>query len=195
MLIAGNSGSGNTSSLLSIIYNMPDTFEEIVLVCKSKAEPLYEYLEDKSKKDGSVKITEFAKDGLPDIDKFDKETQRLLVFDDLVNEKDQKQICEALIRARKKNCSLCYLSQSYYAVPKMVRNNLTYIIIKMVSSLKNLTMILREYSLGVDKKIFKQIYDDATKDKMGFLLLDLEGDNEKRFRSNFDEYYITEQTM
>jgi hypothetical protein len=36
-----------------------------------------------------VKIMEFAKDGLPDIDKFDKETQRLLVSDDLVNEKDQ----------------------------------------------------------------------------------------------------------
>ena len=56
-------------------------------------------------------------------------------------------------------------------------------------------MIMNEYSLGIDKKMMKEIYDDATKDKMGFLLLDLEGNKEKRFRSNFDEYYITEQTM
>jgi ABC-type dipeptide/oligopeptide/nickel transport system ATPase component len=189
MLIVGNSGSGKTSTLMNLIYNMSDTFEEIIICCKSKSEPLYEYLEDKFRKDKSVKIMEFGKDGLPDIDKMDKETQRLLVFDDLVNEKDQKQICEAFIRARKKNCSLCYLSQSYYAVPKMIRNNLTYIIIKQLSSLKNLTMIMREYALGVDNKKMKEIYDDATANKMGFLMLDLEGEPSKRFRSGFDEYY------
>jgi hypothetical protein len=48
---------------------------------------------------------EFAKDGLPEIDSFNKEQQRLLIFDDLVNEKNQSMICEAFIRARKKNCS------------------------------------------------------------------------------------------
>jgi ABC-type dipeptide/oligopeptide/nickel transport system ATPase component len=193
MLIVGNSGSGKTSTLLNLIYNMSDTFEEIIIVCKSKSEPLYEYLEDKYAKDKSIKIMEF-KDGLPDIDKMNKEQQRLLVFDDLVNEKNQSMICEAFIRARKKNCSLCYLSQSYYGVPKMIRNNLTYIIIKQLSSLKNLTMIMREYSLGVDKREMKDIYDDATSDKQGFLLLDLEGDKEKRFRSGFNDYYeITEK--
>jgi ABC-type dipeptide/oligopeptide/nickel transport system ATPase component len=188
MLIVGNSGSGKTSTLLNLIYNMPDTFEEIIIVCKSKSEPLYEFLEDKYAKDKSIKIIEF-KDGLPDIDKMNKEQQRLLVFDDLVNEKNQTVICEAFIRARKKNCSLCYLSQSYYGVPKMIRANLTYIIIKQLSSLKNLTMIMREYSLGVDKKEMKDIYEDATSDKMGFLLLDLEGPKEKRFRSGLNEFY------
>ena len=195
MLICGNSGSGKTSTLMNVLLNMPGTFEEIIICCKSKAEPLYEYLEDKFKKDKSIKIMEFAKDGLPDIDKFDKETQRLLVFDDLVNEKDQKAICESFIRARKKNCSLCYLSQSYYAVPKLIRNNLTYIIIKQLSSLKNLTMIMREYSLGVDKKEMKEMYDDATSDKQGFLMLDLEGDKEKRFRSGFNDYYETTEKL
>jgi len=187
MLICGNSGSGKTSTLMNLIYSMPDTFQEVIIVCKSKSEPLYEYIEDKYK-DKSIKIMEF-KDGLPDIDKMDKQQQRLLVFDDLVNEKDQKAICEAYIRARKKNCSLCYLTQSYYAVPKLIRNNLTYIIIKQLSSLKNLTMIMNEYSLGVDKKTMKEMYDDSTKDKLGFLMLDLECDKEKRFRNGFDEYY------
>jgi GTPase SAR1 family protein len=195
MLVVGDSGSGKTSTLMNLIYNMPGTFEEIIICCKSKHEPLYEFIEDRYAKDKSIKIMEFNNDGLPDIDKTDKEKQRLLIYDDLVNEKDQKGICESFIRARKKNCSLCYLSQSYYAVPKLIRNNLTYILIKQLSSLRNLTMILREYSLGVDKKIFKQVYDDATSDKMGFLLLDLEGDKEKRFRSGFNEYYVIEEEI
>jgi GTPase SAR1 family protein len=190
MLIVGNSGSGKTSTLLNLIYNMSDTFEEIIIVCKSKSEPLYEFLEDKYSKDKSIKIIEF-KDGLPDIDGFNKEQQRLLVFDDLVNEKDQKTICEAFIRLRKKNASLCYLTQSYYAVPKLIRNNLTYIIIKQLSSLRNLTMIMREYSLGVNKTDMKEMYDDSTRDKQGFLMLDLEGDKDKIFRSGFNEYYET----
>jgi type IV secretory pathway VirB4 component len=193
MLIVGNSGSGKTSTLMNLIYNMSDTFEEIIICCKSKAEPLYEFLEDKYTKDKSVKIMEFGKEGLPDIDKFDKEKQRLLVFDDLVNEKNQKAIEEAFIRARKKNCSLAYLTQSYYAVPKLIRNNLTYIIIKQLSSLKNLTMIMREYSLGVDKKEMKEMYDDSTSDKQGFLMLDLEGDKDKRFRSGFNDFYETSE--
>ena len=192
-LIAGNSGSGKTGTVLNLIYNMPDTFEEIIICCKCKSEPLYEFLEDKYSKDKSIKIMEFAKDGLPEIDSFNKEQQRLLIFDDLVNEKNPSMICEAFIRARKKNCSLCYLTQSYYAVPRLIRANLTYIIIKQLSSLKNLTMIMREYSLGVDKKEMRDIYEDATSDKMGFMLLDLEGPKDKRFRSGLNEYYVVEE--
>ena len=36
MLICGNSGSGKTSTLMNLIYNMPGTFQEIQIVCKSK---------------------------------------------------------------------------------------------------------------------------------------------------------------
>jgi hypothetical protein len=48
---------------------------------------------------------------------------------------------------------------------------------------------MREYSLGVDKKEMRDIYEDATSDKMNFLLLDLEGPKEKRFRSGLNEFY------
>jgi hypothetical protein len=188
MLIIGSSGSGKTQTLLNLIYNMPDTFESIIITTKNKDEPLYNFLDEKYEKKG-VKVQEIDKDGLPDLDKFDKTQQHLLVMDDLVGEKNQRPMEQFFIRARKKNCSLIYISQSYYAVPKMIRNNLTYLIIKQVSSMKNLLMISREYDLGIDKKGLTQMYNDATKDKKGFLLIDLEGDPNKRFRKNFDEYY------
>jgi len=189
MLIIGSSGSGKTQTLLSLIYNMPDTFENIFITTKNKDEPLYNYLDEKLGKKG-LKITEIDNEGLPDLDKLDKTQQNLIILDDLVGEKNQKPMEQFFIRARKKNCSLCYISQSYYAVPKMIRNNLTYLIVKQVSSMKNLAMIGREYDLGMDKKVLTKMYEDATKDRQGFLLIDLDEPIQKRFRKNFDELYV-----
>lgn len=193
MIIAGNSGSGKTQTLLNLLYNMPDTFEKIFIVTKNKDEPLYNYLEDKLGKEGlTIKegITE-----LPDLDALDKEQNNLIVLDDLVNEpsKQQRPVCDYFIRARKKNCSIIYISQSFYAVPKLIRDNISYLIIKQVSSMKNLTMICRECSLGIEKQQLKKIYDDATQSKQDFLLIDLEGDKDERFRKNLDEIYCLEE--
>ena len=195
MIIVGNSGSGKTQTLLNLIYNMPDTFEKIFIVTKNKDEPLYNYLEDKLGKEG-LSIKEGISE-LPDVDSLDKEQNNLIVLDDLVNEpaKQQRPVCDYFIRARKKNCSIIYISQSFYAVPKLIRDNISYLIIKQVSSMKNLTMICRECSLGIDKKQLKEIYDDATKSKQDFLLIDLEGDKDERFRKNFDEIYVVKDIM
>jgi ABC-type dipeptide/oligopeptide/nickel transport system ATPase component len=157
LIIAGNSGSGKTQTLLNLIYNMPNTFEKIFIVTKNKDEPLYNYLEDKLGEDG-LTIKEGISE-LPDVDSLNKEENNLIVLDDLVNEplKQQRPICDFFIRARKKNASIIYISQSFYQVPKLIRDNISYLIIKQVSSMKNLTMICREFSLGIDKKQLKKI--------------------------------------
>jgi len=193
MIIAGNSGSGKTQTLLNLLYNMPNTFEKIFIVTKCKAEPLYEFLEDKLGEDG-LTIKEGISE-LPDVDSLDKTQNNLIVLDDLVNEsaKAQRPIADYFIRARKKNASIIYISQSFYAVPKLIRDNISYLIIKQVSSMKNLTMICRECSLGIDKKQLKKIYDDATQSKQDFLLIDLEGEKDERFRKNFSEIYVLDE--
>ena len=192
MLITGSSGSGKTQTLLSLLHNMPKTFEKIIITTKNKDEPLYNWLDEKFEKEGGFEIREIDKDGLPDLDKFDKECNNLLVMDDLVGEKNQKPMEAYFLRARKKGCSLVYITQSYYAVPRMIRSNLTYLIIKQVSSMRNLTMIMREYDLGIDRTQLIDMYKDATKEKAGFLMIDLEGDEGKKFRKNFDGYYDVE---
>jgi ABC-type dipeptide/oligopeptide/nickel transport system ATPase component len=193
MIIAGSSGSGKTQTLLNLLHNMPNTFEKIRIITKCKAEPIYEWLEDKMK-DFDFKIEEGI-GSLPDLDSLDKTVNNLIVLDDLVNEsaKAQRPICDYVIRCRKKNCSLIYISQSYYAVPKLIRDNINYLILKQVSSMKNLTMIMRECSLGIDKKQLKEIYEDATKDKQTFLLLDLEGPKDQTFRCGLDQIYDVNQ--
>jgi ABC-type dipeptide/oligopeptide/nickel transport system ATPase component len=189
MIIAGNSGSGKTQTLLNILYNMPDTFDNIWYITKNKDEPLLNFLDDKLKNQGF--ILDEGIESLPDLDKMDKEKNNLIILDDLVNEplKQQRPICDYVIRCRKKSCSFVYISQSFYAVPKLIRDNITYLILKQVSSMKNLTMICRECSLGVDKHLLKKIYDDATQTKQTFLLLDLDGEPNEKFRKNLDEVY------
>ena len=193
MLITGSSGSGKTQTLLSLLHNMPKTFEKIIITTKNKDEPLYNWLSDKFEKDPNFEMREIDKDGLPDLDKFDKEQNNLLVMDDLVGGKNQKPMEQFFLRARKKGCSLVYITQSYYAVPRMIRSNLTYLIIKQVSSMKNLTMIMREYDLGIDKTQLIDMYKQATEQKAGFLMIDLEGDEDKKFRKDFDGYFDVEE--
>lgn len=194
MIICGSSGSGKTQTLMSLIYNMPDTFENIYIATKNKDEPLYNYVEEKLGKKG-LKIYEIDKDGLPDLDKLDKTQQTLIVMDDLVGEKNQKPMEQYFLRARKKNASLVYITQSYYAVPKMIRNNMTYLIIKQISSMKNLTMIAREFDLGLSKDTLTRMYKDATSDKQNFLMMDLEGDPKDKFRKGFNDYYEIESEL
>jgi hypothetical protein len=42
----------------------------------------------------------------------------------------------------------------------------------------------------MDKKTLEKIYKNATSTKQGFLMIDLEADQTKRFRKNFDELYV-----
>lgn len=188
ILINGGSGSGKTQTLMNLIRVMSGTFQNIHIITKNKDEPLYNYLEDKLAKTG-LTITEGISSA-PDLDSFNKNEQSLIVMDDLVLEKNQKQLEEYFIRARKLNCSLVYISQSYFSVPKMIRQNLNYMIIKRLNTLQDLFRIMREYSLGVDKNILQDIYEDAIKDnKQDFLLVDIDAEPDKRFRKNFEDYY------
>lgn len=187
MLIIGGSGSGKTQTFLNILHNFSGTFQNIHLITKNKDEPLYNYLSDQLK-DKGFEIHEGI-DKAPDLDSFNKKEQTLVVFDDLVLEKNQRAIEEYYIRARKLNCSVIYLSQSYFAVPLNIRRNLTYLVIKRLQSLKDLYAILREYALGVDKSVLKKMYENSTETKQDFLLVDMEAEAEDRFRKNFNDIY------
>lgn len=187
MLICGNSGAGKTQTLLNIIYNMGSTFQNIIIITKNKDEPLYNYLEDKMG-DNGLSIVEGI-ESAPDLDSFDKNEQSLIVMDDLVLEKNQGALEQYFIRARKLNCSLIYISQSYYRVPRIIRQNLNYLVIKQLSSLKDLYRIMGEYSLGVSKEQLADMYKSATATKQDFLLIDMDTEPENRFRKNFNELF------
>lgn len=185
MLICGSSGSGKTTCLMEFLQRAQRTFTRLILCVKSAEEPIYKYL--LSKKGVKNMITLFEGGEVPDIDEIENPDMDniLIVFDDLMILKDQDIIIEYFLRCRKKGISAIYLSQSYYKCPKTIRLNCNYIILKKLGSTRDLKEILKDNSLNVEQKELLKIYEDATKDKLNFLLIDLNGDEASRFRKNF----------
>ena len=52
-----------------------------------------------------------------------EDNQKVVIFDDYLCEKNQRQLIDYFIQGRHKNCSVIYLSQSFYKTPKDIRLN------------------------------------------------------------------------
>lgn len=177
ILVCSPSGTGKTNWLLNFLRLSSGSFSKIVISLKSSDEPLYNLLKKESED------IEFFEEGvIPPISDFDGHTSSLIVFDDLVLEKDQRLIQEYFVRGRKKGITCIYLSQSYYKSPKLIRINCRYIIIKRLASIKDLKLILSEYNLNQDIDSILSLYNEATQDFLSFLLIDTQNN---KFTKNF----------
>jgi hypothetical protein len=187
MCVSAPSGSGKTNfvlNLISLFSQGKGTFQTIDIVTRNKDEPLYNYLH---KKCPDIVIKEGVK-SLPVLDKMDKKTNHLVICDDLLLEKDQTPIVNYYIRCRKLNCSIAYLSQSYFDIPSLIRKNCSYMVFLKLGGVREVKDILRNFALGISKEQLINMYNYATDEKLDCLLLDLEADKTKKFRKNFDEY-------
>ena len=114
--------------------------------------------------------------------------QILIVFDDMImtNKKFEVIIKELLIRCRKINISLVFITQSYFSVPKEVRLNSTHYFIMKIYNKRELQNIAINHSADIDYKDFMKIYRECTKDRFNFLTINttLPSCNLLRFRKN-----------
>jgi hypothetical protein len=186
MCVVAPSGSGKTNflcNLIGLFSNGKGTFQTITIITRNKDEPLYRWIT--SKCDQIV-----IKEGLsytPPLDKFDKDYNHLVVWDDLVLSKDLSMVENYYIRARKLNCSVIFISQSYFKIPKIIRNNCSYMVLLKLSGNREVNMILSEFGLGITKDQLVSLYEYATAEKFSPLVIDLEADKDKRFRKGLLE--------
>lgn len=186
MCVSAPSGSGKTNFVLNLIKKMSEgegTFKDITIVTKNKDEPLYNYLH---KKAPEIVIKE-GMSGLPILDKMEKKENHLVIIDDLLLEKDLTPIVTYYIRCRKLNCSIAFLSQSYFDIPSLIRKNCSYMVFLKIGGVREVKDILRNFGLGVSKEQLMNMYEYATDEKFGCLILDLEAKKEEKFRKNFLE--------
>ena len=184
--ILGSSGSGKTHTLCNIIYQFGKTFNHIYIYTKAE-ETLYDFLTEQLD-DSLLTIVYNDLDRLRQFKDDEYYGQSLIIFDDMVNEKDQRVIQELYIRGRKLNISLIYLSQSYYKIPKIIRGQISYIFIIKIAGLKDLRLILSEYELTANKIQLSNMYKFVCKSgNFGhFFLIDLEAKQDDTYRKNFD---------
>jgi hypothetical protein len=192
MVIVGASGAGKTQLVVHILSKMRNTFANVYVYTKNADEPIYNWLQEKipsglTIKEGLDEVPTLSKDKNGVVKGFEKaDEQSLVIFDDLVLEKSQERIEQMFIRGRKiaGGISIMYLTQSYFKVPKTIRINCTYIILKKLASTRDLNLILSDYNLGVSKETMLEIYKYCTREQTNFLLLDLDAVPENRFRHN-----------
>lgn len=183
MLMAAPSGAGKTNALLNLLFHMDKTFHEIIVCVKSSDEPLYQRLENCCKnvifyEGGEVpSITEYS---IPDpkkpgrLKKID-DNQRLIVFDDLITDRKANMMAaEYYIKARKLGFSMVYIGQSYFQIPKMIRDNCQYFILGRNLLKKDLKMILSCFPCELTIDDFTRIYNDNTREPLDILLIDIE---------------------
>ena len=101
----------------------------------------------------------------------------LIVFDDMIadimtNKKFQAILKELLIRFRKINISLVYITQSSFSVLKDVRLNFTHYSIMKINNKRKLQNIAINHSANIDYKDFIKIYREFTKETYNFLTID-----------------------
>ena len=92
-----------------------------------------------------------------------KDRKIFIVFDDMIadmiqNKKLNSIVTELLIRGRKLNISLVFITQSYFKVPKDVRLNTTHFFIAKIPNRKELQQIAINHSSDINTKDFVNIY-------------------------------------
>jgi len=196
MMICAPSGTGKTNLLRNLIDGI-GIWDKIVLWAKNLDEPLYRdfiercrKVEKKFKTQILLAITDHK--DLPDVDKdWDDKENNLLICDDLIAE-DKKALAKLdpyFLRGRKKEITMFFLSQGYFDIPKLVRKNCNYVILKKMKNIKDLGRIIREFAFDVKPEEMLQMYNYAMRGDphTSFFMLDAETkDDALKYRANFD---------
>ena len=170
-----------------MINNQQD-IDKIYLYAKDPYDNKYQYLISKRKSVGLKHFNdpkafiEYSNDMhsvYKNIDNYNlnKENKILIVFDDMIadmisNKKLNLIVTELFIRCRKLNISLVFISQSYFKVPKDVRNNSTHFFIMKIPNKKELMQTAINHSSYVNTKDFIEIYRKCTDKPYSFLVID-----------------------
>ena len=170
MLICGPSNSGKTNTLLHMLYELLE-YDKIYLFSKNlhqnKYQDLLQYFAEEVNphpKVGYEVIEAYGVEIIP-LEELPVDTQKIVVFDDLVCEKNQNSIISYFINGRHKNCCVIYLSQTFYKVPKDIRVNCGHLCIFRLDPKEN-KRIANE--IGVDHEVL----DRATDKKYSFFYYD-----------------------
>ena len=123
-------------------------------------------------------VIESSNDEIIPYEGLDGDNQKIVIFDDFVCEKNQKPLVDYFIGGRNKNCSVIYLSQSYYLTPKHIRVNCTHFCIFDSPSANETARMCKEGNISKDKFL------KATSEPYSFAYIDKIN---KTMRKNFDE--------
>ena len=102
----------------------------------------------------------------------------------LSNKKLNPIATELFIRRKKLKISSFFMTQSYFAVPKNIRQNSTHYFIMKIPNQRELEQIALNHSSDIDFQDFMNLYKKCTAKPYSFFVIDttLASDNSSGFR-------------
>lgn len=183
VLVTGKSGSGKTNAVLDLIMGFKIHFDHLYLVASSPDQGKYKALikwlntmekafevEHKSYCSMFTVITE--PEDMPDLKNVNKEIVNLVLIDDMIMKKNQHIFIDWFVRSRHRSVTIFYLTQDYYKVDITIRKQIQYFISFEADSASALEHMSRDLRLTYPKDEFYRMFERATEQPNGFLLVD-----------------------
>ncbi len=146
---------------------------------------LAQKLDEDEKGDISCEFYEDPGD-IPDPKDFDKQDKNLIIFDDIMTDKNQSAPGAFFTRSRHNNIDCVYISQNYYHLPRhTIRSNSNFLILFNLDPV-DIDHLYRDSGASVDFKDiskFRQLCERAWSKKYGYLVIDKsKTDLEQKYR-------------
>jgi hypothetical protein len=183
LIAVGPTGSGKTNSIVDLIVSKL-YFDDLFIIAGDLQDDYYIFLEEyinslPKKSNKNIYLTD---DINFDADNLDREKQNIVIVDDKITEKDQSSIEDLFTRIRKLGGSIIYISQSYYDIPKIIRDNTHYVYLFKLKNTDTAYRILKNYCCGFLEEA-KTVYHDIHRDKFNFMMID---DKDNNIRKNYN---------
>lgn len=190
-IIAGPSNCGKTNLLISLIESENGlSFENIYVYSKTLEQDKYKYLEHLLKPMKNIGFYKFSSSDQV-IHPSKTRQNSIIIFDDVICEKNQENIKSFYCLGRHRNIDCFYLTQTYARVSKhMIRDNCNFVILFKQDDM-NLRHVFDDMGIACDMKYneFKQFCWACWGEKYGFAVIDLDSDvNNGRYRKGFASY-------
>jgi len=192
-ILYGKTKSGKSNLVLNLLFapKVRMFYEKVFIYCKDPSEDKYRTIMDKFQKI-EMKLSKIEKRVVEilhistdinniNLDDFDPSFQTLVIFDDMITNKNLDSVLEIWIRGRKRNISSFFLSQSWYTIPKDIRTNTDYVILFRVNNKGDIDRIYNDTVRGVEKQDFLDKYNEVmNKHPFGFITIDNLETNQNR---------------
>lgn len=190
-IIAGPSNCGKTNLLINLIISEHGLkFENIYIYSKTLWQPKYKYLSELFQPLHGIEYNEFASaDEL--IEPESIKPNSIVIFDDVICEKNQYIIQKYYSLGRHKGVDSFYLTTTYARVGKhLIRDNCNFLVLFRQDEL-NLRHIYNDMGVGCHMRFeqFQQFCYECWADKFGFAVIDLDSEVDGgRYRKGFASY-------
>jgi hypothetical protein len=172
LIVSGSSDSGKTTMIMNLLMGDATAKEDgsryilcdaVVLIGRYLDEPKWQIVKDFFDEIDDVTFQAIPYMEMPTVDDFDPDIATVVVFEDLMDapKEIQEKISSYFIRGRHRNISAIYVAQRFFAIPKAIRDNATYI--SLHGGHGNLTdtkRIIRQYTSESDS--LAPIIDELT---------------------------------